>query len=551
MVAPSRGRFGAAGDVTTTQDRLISAGLVVVAFAVYWNGAARFPTEWDGAQLVMGLDVFDVSNGTPHAPGYWLYIAAGRALEALTPLGGTASMTLLAALAAAASVGLTFRLGVAMGDRLMGGAAAALMISSPFLLFYGMSVDTYTFDALACVVLMSLAWHARPGTSHGVLAAFVLGVSAGLRQTSLLLFAPLVVLALARSARSGRTWLLGAAAGAAAIAIWLIPMLAEQPGGFRVWRRESNGILEGSLLQTVTGFGDPVASAYNLRHAAAYAAVALLPAAVVLVVGLGLRGIRGLSSLPREPGTTRFAVGVTLLGALPSLGFLALAHFGKAGYLLGPLPAVGLFCASWLVGLSGPRRVLAVVAVTVVAATSAQRFAVGEGVLPLRLVSSSGPFIFDRAYGAPFDLTLESVNRSDEAAADYLQLSEVFDPGQDVLTYVWLNGHQRFRSAMLTMPHFTVAMLRDDQHLHTGRDLRWISPRDSRLEVPPGGSAVFVLESPPPEVVELVERGKAEAVRLESGRTVWVVQPEDGVTLFGVRVVEGDPFDAPGSASAG
>ena len=152
---------------------------------------------------------------------------------------------------------------------------------------------------------------------------------------------------------------------------------------------------------------------------------------------------------------------------------------------------------------------------------------------------------------APFNLTLESVNRSDEAAADYLQLSEVFDPGQDVLTYVWLNGHQRFRSAMLTMPHFTVAMLRDDQHLHTGRDLRWISPRDSRLEVPPGGSAVFVLESPPPEVVELVERGKAEAVRLESGRTVWVVQPEDGVTLFGVRVVEGDPFDAPGSASAG
>jgi hypothetical protein len=45
--------------------------------------AAHRPTEWDSVQLTLGVDGFDVHLETPHAPGYWLYVAAGRVVRAL------------------------------------------------------------------------------------------------------------------------------------------------------------------------------------------------------------------------------------------------------------------------------------------------------------------------------------------------------------------------------------------------------------------------------------------------------------------------------------
>ena len=44
---------------------------------------AHRPTEWDSVQLTLGVDGFDVRLETPHAPGYWLYVAAGRVVRAL------------------------------------------------------------------------------------------------------------------------------------------------------------------------------------------------------------------------------------------------------------------------------------------------------------------------------------------------------------------------------------------------------------------------------------------------------------------------------------
>jgi hypothetical protein len=54
--------------------------------------AAHRPTESDSVQLTLGVDGFDVRLETPHAPGYWLYVAAGRVLRALGPLDATGSL---------------------------------------------------------------------------------------------------------------------------------------------------------------------------------------------------------------------------------------------------------------------------------------------------------------------------------------------------------------------------------------------------------------------------------------------------------------------------
>jgi len=49
------------------------------------------------------VDDFDVRLQTPHAPGYWLYVAGGHALRTLGAADATGSLLLLSALVSSAT----------------------------------------------------------------------------------------------------------------------------------------------------------------------------------------------------------------------------------------------------------------------------------------------------------------------------------------------------------------------------------------------------------------------------------------------------------------
>ena len=542
MVAPAAGLAGGARwRWLREEDRLPSVGLGLVALVLLQLVRAHHPVEWDGAQLVLGLDRFDVTDGTPHPPGYWLYIAAGRLVRAVTWLDGTAALTLVSSLAAAATVALTHALGRAIGGRLVGWVAAALVLTSPFLLFYGASVGTYTLDALACVVLLTLAWHARPGSPAGVAAAGALGLAAGFRQTSLLLFAPLAVVAMARSARDVRTWARGAAIGALALGLWLLPMLLEQPGGLRAWRTASDELLRGSVEQTAFYSGTAEVVTRNMTQGATYTTVAFLPAALVALVAAiqAARRRRRRPTPPAPPGATWVRrAGLPALGALPALVFLVVIHFGKAGYLLAVLPAGVLLLLA--PAARSARRGGAAVAVVaaLVCGLSLGRFLLAPGIVPESLVDATPLFLTSSVNGAPYRFTASAMAASDRLTEQQLGLAAAFDPATDVLVWGWLNGGERYRHATFTLPGFTTSFVRDSQHVHTARGGRWRTDPDTSLEVPPGGRAVFVLAHIPPDLEALLAAGSARAVRLDTGITVWAVEP--GATLLGVRVVEGD-----------
>ncbi|MGH9181812.1 MAG: hypothetical protein ACRDY5_08875, partial [Acidimicrobiales bacterium] len=264
----------------------------VAGVAVHVPWRAHGPTEWDSVQLVLGMGSFDVTQASPHAPGYWLYIGAGRLVEAVSPLGAHDSLVACAALAAGGAVALADVLGREMGGRWLGTAAAAVLLTSPFLLFYGSSVGTYAFDALAVETLLLLAWRARPHSWHGAAAAAALGLAAGFRQSSILLLAPVAVVAVARSVRTVGRGLVAAAAGAGSLVLWLVPMAVEQPGGLGAVQRAGGRIWREAVSVTSPLYGAPADGVrYNLGQATGYtlAAVALLlpAAAVSLLVRLG------------------------------------------------------------------------------------------------------------------------------------------------------------------------------------------------------------------------------------------------------------------------
>lgn len=505
---------------------LVSAGL-------YVSYLPRFPTEWDSVQLVMGLDDFDVTQHTPHPPGYWLYVAAGRAVRAVTPLDGHDSMALLAALAAAGTVAITFAVGRSLANHWLGAAAAAFLMTSPFLWFYGSSVASYAFDGLAAAVLMLLACRSSAGSWHGIAAAATLGLGAGFRQSSLILLAPLALMAVLKSTRSWRGWLLAGTAGLTGLAVWAVPMVVEQPGGLGAYREATREQFVGTVRQTSVFYGATARQAVdNLSQASGYSL-----AAVAVLLPVFLAGSLASLLQNRRHGSPRQLLAppaLLLIALIPPLAFVLAVSFGKAGYVISFLPAAGLLLLWPAANLRGTALILAGVLVAMACALNAQRFLFGQGVLPLGVLNE-GPWFTKERIGAPYRVSAHTLRAVDNDTTAYLAMADELDPRRDVLVYVLQNGGHRYRHAMFTLPSFTTYLVRQGAVETLGRGGRRRLVHGSTIETAAGGRAVFVLDQPSPEVLDLVRQGKAKPLHLRTGPTVWHLGP--GTRAFGLAVV--------------
>ena len=512
----------------------------------------KYPTEWDSIQQVMGLDRFDVRIDSPHAPGYWLYVAAGRVVRALTPLDAAHSMVVLAALASAATVGVTYLVAKDLAGRYVGFLAAGFLVVSPHMWFYGAVVGNYAFDGLACALLLLLAVRARPGTRHGIAAAVVLALATGFRQSAIFLLAPLALVPVVRSGLSVRRVVATGAALAGALALWVIPMSLEQPGGMPALRAASREMWKGSVGQTsVFSNGPPERKHHNRVETTGQTLAAVAFLFPALAGGLVLLGVSALRRRSRPVGPDgavaeeRMTLLCLGLAIVPSLGFMYLFHYGKSGYILAFLPAAVLLFLWPAVHLIRRHRfglVSAVVIGALVAgggALATQRFLFGKGVLPERLLNGRLE-ITQARFGAPFPVTRFAINDQDAVIDRYRALERVADPDKDVIVFTWLNGSQWLRHIMWTMPDHWVEMLVGNQHDLTGRRLVWEKHEQKNiLPVPTGGRAFLVYERLPAEVDALVRAGTVTPLPLPTGPTVWIARP--GTAINGVTVTEVPP----------
>lgn len=520
--------------------KIISLLIFLLALGLRLATAAVFPTEWDSVNFVFGVDRFDVTQGAPHAPGYWLYVAAARLLRALTPLDAHQSLVVLAALASSATVALVYLVGREMAGPWLGFTAAGFVLANPFAWFYGSSVATYSFDALVAVVLMMLALRARPHSSHGLWAALVLGLGAGFRPTSLIVLGPLALIASLRSVRNVRQAAAVASIGLVAIAVWLIPMSFDQPGGWEAIRAmNSRTWIETGKRTSVFYGAAPDAVRNNLGQATGYTVAALN-----LLIPLGLAGLLILAASRSWTREIRKATPppflapwvVLTVAVMPAILFMLLIHFGKAGYVLAFLPAAVLALLLPVARLGTRLRWAALVVVIPIVLLNGQRFLMGAAVLPERWRDGELWLTKDE-YGAPYPLTHHAIRRVDDDTRAYLSMRQVFSPRTDVLVYVWMNGAHRYRHAMFTLPEFIAHMVRIEKgDENIARNFKWTHEYDYVIEVPPGGKAVFVLDVPTPEVLGLTNQGGVEEVSLPTGPRVWVAQP--GIEMFGMTIQE-------------
>ncbi len=324
--------------------RLRFAALIAAAIAVLIRipFAARRMWDHDSIQFALGVERYDLAAHHPHPPGYPLYIGLLKLLRlaGVEPLQGMVGLAILAGgVGAAAILLLATRLS---GGRLAVGIfAAALFATNPLLWFYGELPLLYAVEGGLTVVVAAAVLRMGEGrlAFYGAVALFAL--VGGLRQSTVVLLAPLFLYGVWRAWAAGRLPIARIAAGGALgiglVLAWFVP-LCLQAGGYEEYRRigaqNFGSLLPATSILYGAGWG---ALAHNLEVLTKWTLQGILPGALALLVLIAATPPRRW----RAPFAAVWAQAVPLaFWALPPLAFFALFHVTKAGYTLIYLPAL-------------------------------------------------------------------------------------------------------------------------------------------------------------------------------------------------------------------
>jgi hypothetical protein len=570
----------------------LAIGTGVAALVLRLVEAAAGPTDWSGAQYVLGSRHFDVTGGAPSPPGYWLYVALGHAVHVATGLGAVRSLVLLGALSSAAAVALTVVAGTMLVGRWVGFAAAALVASTPVSWFNGSTVSTYSFCALVGTLLVVLARLARRGTSHGIVAVVILGIATGFMPWVLPMFALLALMALSASIRSTRQLLVAVLAGVVSIAVWFVPMVWVQPGHLQAWTHALRAELSSSAHASSV-FYSGSAAATNFGVFGAYSLLSLWPAIALAVVTVLVLGVARLTTrrpagdasrriwsgtdsradlaldTSRRPWYQRSSA-ILAAAIVPPLAIVVAGRFPSGGAVLSYLPAatvLSLWPLSRLLRhrvralrLSG--AVVATIAVTAACLVNCEQFLESPGILPGSFARTfSGLWISQSDYGAPYPDTVAAITAADRADDALGALGRSVDPQRDVLAIVADSSRSvsardaaapsastLFRIAGSALPKLQVAFVdspgRSSACLSTSFAIRFVEhdgllyyERSSRLGVGPGGHALVLVAGGSHVMTSPQRAGLATNAKLRIAEfTVWEVAP--GAALCGITVTE-------------
>jgi hypothetical protein len=311
----------------------VAAGACV--FAALLAAFPQQPWHWDEFQFAYAVRDFDLARHQPHPPGYYLFIVAGRALDALLD-DPFLALRCVSALAIATFAGLAVAAQAAsstpVARALWIAAAAGFALASPLTQRFGVAALTYSAEGA-----LWLAWLLALGRSSDArgrpLLAGLAGLAAGLRPT-LALWAGVMLWFDAAGQRRWHSLGALALAGAGGVALWAVPMLWEA-GGTAAYRAATSPLAAGNIWGKsvfVAGF-----EGWGTR---------LADMGLDLLTALGGLGVLLLTMCwlrLRRRGAADDAGSLLLPGAALAFGFYALVIYDTPGYLM----AVVLPLAAW------------------------------------------------------------------------------------------------------------------------------------------------------------------------------------------------------------
>jgi len=198
---------------------LLSGAVAVTRFAFRSHDLY----DLDSVNFALAIGRFDPRVHQPHPPGYFLYVCLGRLMNSLVHDANLA-LVLVSILASVASVVLIHKLALDWFGPRAATFAGLLFLLSPLAWFHGTVALTYSVEAAASALVGLLCWRIERGNAAFILpTAIVLGITAGIRPSSLLFLGPLFLFSLRHAPK--RKILLGILALGLTLGAWFLPMI--------------------------------------------------------------------------------------------------------------------------------------------------------------------------------------------------------------------------------------------------------------------------------------------------------------------------------------
>jgi hypothetical protein len=300
-----------------------SLALLVGAVAITrWVFRSHYLYDLDSVNFALAMTRFDPTVHQPHPPGYFLYIGAGRLLNAVFHDANLA-LVVMSILASCGAAVVIYEMTLEWFNPVAARFAGALFLLSPLAWFHGTVALTYIVEAFFSGLLGYLCWRVYCGNQRSVLpAGIIMGVCAGVRPSSLLFLAPLFLFSLRKVSYKDKY--LGLGVLGLTLAGWFVPMVSASGG----WEIYFGALL--SLWRTVPS----KETVFNSSPATSIARACTI--VFIYFLCFGAASLAPLGALvrraPVDPGKKIF----TFVWIAPALCFFTFGYlkFVNSGYLL-------------------------------------------------------------------------------------------------------------------------------------------------------------------------------------------------------------------------
>src|SRR5438309_733123 len=307
----------------------------------------------DSVLYARGMERFDPFDQRPQPPGYLWYILALRAIDLVTHDPNRA-MTIVSALAGAATVVLVYLLATRLYDERTARVSALFVLTAVTFWAYGGVAYPYTLLAALTTLCAFLFWHALdPLQTRGdrglrlLVASVAWGVAIGFRSDLAIFLAPLWLLAATRATIPSAAF--SAVTVAAFVGLWVAASALADGGLARFL--EALQIQSKFVDDRYSVFGNgPIAIYRNLYELGRFlrrGLYFLIPLVVMTLISAEARRIE-----MRDRVRTMFVA----LWLLTPFAFYVFIHVGEYGYVFCVLPGLAILGARGAIALAKGMR---------------------------------------------------------------------------------------------------------------------------------------------------------------------------------------------------
>lgn len=303
----------------------------------------------DSVLYARGMEMFDPFDHRPQPPGYLWYVLVLRAIDLVTHDPNRA-MTILSALAGAATVALVYMLAARLYDERTAKVSALFILTAVTFWAYGGVAYPYTLLAALTTLCALLFWRAlNPAESRPrrgvrlVAASAAWGVAIGFRSDLAIFLAPLWILAATRATLV--TAALSAGVVAALVGLWVFASAFADGGLARFLEAVSMQSRFVDDRYSIFGNG-PIAiyrNTYELGRFLGRGLYLLIPLAAATLIAVEARRVE-----LRDRWRTAFMV----LWTFAPLPFYVFVHVGEYGYIFSMLPGLVIIAARGAIALA-------------------------------------------------------------------------------------------------------------------------------------------------------------------------------------------------------